>query len=653
MRSVFQPVIWCLFLLSIACAQAQNPGSSSPSGEDAAVNNTAIVLDASGSMWGQIDGIAKIAIARDVLNDMLDGWPAQQQLALTVYGHRREADCGDIEPIIALGKVDQKHFRSVLDGIKPKGKTPLTAAVQQAAAELAYREQPATVILLSDGLENCDLDPCQVAEELAAQGVNFTAHVIGFDVGNEDISGLRCLADHTGGTYATANNANTLSGALHQAVEKTRSETISLIAVLEAGGEPLSQGVSWQVQAPAADFNGKYTVLQRTGAPQGRVTLDNGTYRIVARRGDTSVAVLAEIDDSTQQVEVVLGAGDIRLQATLGEGTEPLTRGVNWQVFATQADFDGNYKRITSSGAPQAKFTLPAGTYRIQARRDATQVVKEISVVGGAQNLHVINLQAADIKASATLGADGPVLKRSLSWRVEAAEADFDGKYKRVAISGANEPTFTLPVGEYRLIARRGEAEQVMPLAIEAGMQRRVSVPLQAGEIIATAHLAEGLPALKRVNWQVQQPEADFDGKFPRVTVTGADQPRLTLASGRYRLLPTRGYASAVEIIEVTSGSQQRHQVNLNAGELNASAVDETDAAITRGLTWSVFKIATGQDADTASEQRLGVTGAPAPNLTLPAGDYRLVAKSRSGSAEQKLTVTPGQQQRIELQITP
>ena len=50
---------------------------------------TMLVLDASGSMWGQIGGKPKIAIARQAVGAMLDGWNGGD-LGLMVYGHRRD-----------------------------------------------------------------------------------------------------------------------------------------------------------------------------------------------------------------------------------------------------------------------------------------------------------------------------------------------------------------------------------------------------------------------------------------------------------------------------------------------------------------------------------------------------------------------------------
>jgi Ca-activated chloride channel family protein len=82
------------------------------------------------------------------------------------------------------------------------GKTPLTEAVRRAAAELKSTEEKATVILITDGIETCEADPCALGAELEASGVDFTAHVVGFGLtAEEEGKAVACLAENTGGKY--------------------------------------------------------------------------------------------------------------------------------------------------------------------------------------------------------------------------------------------------------------------------------------------------------------------------------------------------------------------------------------------------------------------------------------------------------------------
>lgn len=173
-----------------------------------------LVLDASGSMWGQIDGVAKIVIARQVVSGLLDDIPASQSLGLTVYGHRVEGNCADIETLVAPAVGSNEAIRQAVNALKPKGRTPLSDAILIAADVLNFTEAPATVILVTDGVENCDRDPCALAQSLEKAGVDFTAHVIGFDVSEIETPELQCLADTTGGKFLTAESADELSAAL-------------------------------------------------------------------------------------------------------------------------------------------------------------------------------------------------------------------------------------------------------------------------------------------------------------------------------------------------------------------------------------------------------------------------------------------------------
>ena len=62
-----------------------------------AADRAIIVLDASGSMWGQIDGRPKVDIARETLRTVLQSVPSDMELGLMAYGHREKGSCVDIE----------------------------------------------------------------------------------------------------------------------------------------------------------------------------------------------------------------------------------------------------------------------------------------------------------------------------------------------------------------------------------------------------------------------------------------------------------------------------------------------------------------------------------------------------------------------------
>jgi len=274
-----------------------------------------IILDASGSMWGKVDNKPKIQIAREVLKDLLPKFGDHMHLGLSAYGHRRKGDCNDIETLIPIGPENAAAIIKKINKINPKGKTPLSRATRRAAKALKYTKERAIVLLISDGIETCDADPCKTGAELAMNGFDFTTHVISFDVKKEDQIGLKCLAENTGGLFLTASNARELRGALSKTVEKVKKALAPIVeepgdAGLKAPGKvPAGSRVKVQWKGPAS--RNDFITIVTKNAPKGAyqnyryISIENplpvkapdkvGLYEIRYVFGRTK-ATLAKID---------------------------------------------------------------------------------------------------------------------------------------------------------------------------------------------------------------------------------------------------------------------------------------------------------------------------------------------------------------------
>ena len=192
------------FLFSAAlCAQPRSTNS-----------DVLFILDASGSMWQKLDGDFKIAIAKNVLQKLVEGLPSDTRCGLIVYGHNRKSDCSDIETLIPIGILDKKLFAEKLNGLNPTGMTPIAKSIDHALAPLKKESGEVNCILVSDGLETCDGDACALVKKAKMQGVQLTMHVIGFGLAEADLSALECIAQAGGGQYLPANNAEELGEAL-------------------------------------------------------------------------------------------------------------------------------------------------------------------------------------------------------------------------------------------------------------------------------------------------------------------------------------------------------------------------------------------------------------------------------------------------------
>lgn len=266
-------------------------------------SNSILVLDASGSMWGQIDGTAKIDIARSVVNDLLTSLPQSQSLGLTTYGHRTKGDCKDIETLVRPGSASRDAIASAVAGLTPRGKTPMTDAVIRAAEDLKYREEPATVILVSDGIETCNPDPCAAARALENAGINLTVHVVGFDVSDpEAIRQMQCLAEETGGRYLSASSASELGSALQTVAEAPATYPVTLVATAGQNGPQIETPLIWELRS------GDSYIVEFERNAQISQTLVPGTYTAAVLRPDdeANAEVTFDVTDAAQTVTLVL-----------------------------------------------------------------------------------------------------------------------------------------------------------------------------------------------------------------------------------------------------------------------------------------------------------------------------------------------------------
>ena len=179
------------------------------------------IYDASGSMWGAMDGRTKMEIAREVLSGVVAELPSDQRVGLVAYGHRRKSDCTDVETLVAFDNVDKAIITESLFAIQPKGRTPLAESAMKVIKELKSAEEGATVILVTDGIESCGGDLCEVIKAAKDGGVDFRLHVIGFGLGEADLQQLTCAAEAGNGNYYSAEDTEQLVDVLSEATATT------------------------------------------------------------------------------------------------------------------------------------------------------------------------------------------------------------------------------------------------------------------------------------------------------------------------------------------------------------------------------------------------------------------------------------------------
>jgi Ca-activated chloride channel family protein len=203
------------------------------------------IFDASNSMAGQWDGERKIDLAREILFEILDTLEQKEhvELALRVYGHQSPVppqDCSDTRLEVPFGPLNAAKIRQTLNGIQPKGTTPIAHSLAQAPEDfppcLSCRN---IIVLITDGIEACDGDPCQVSLDLQKKGIILRPFVIG--IGSDP--GFRETFDCIGEYYDTPTQEE-YREALKEVITQALNTTSAQINLLDSRSRPTETDVN-------------------------------------------------------------------------------------------------------------------------------------------------------------------------------------------------------------------------------------------------------------------------------------------------------------------------------------------------------------------------------------------------------------------------
>ena len=233
----------------------------------AAPRQVALILDASGSIWGQLeDGVAKIEVAKQVMGDLIRVLPDDIQIGFRVYGHRynrspKSRSCTDTELVVPFGPIDRSALLAAVGTITPRGQTPIGLSLSKLSEDFAGVPGAKLVVLVTDGIETCSPDPGTehyppaVVQSLIDRGYDIRVNVVGFDIESSATRAfLQGLAAQSGGVYFDAGDAGQLSSSLAGAFSGNVPFTIedangTAVGTGEVNGDPV-------VLAP-----GRYSVL--------------------------------------------------------------------------------------------------------------------------------------------------------------------------------------------------------------------------------------------------------------------------------------------------------------------------------------------------------------------------------------------------------
>ncbi|MFN0218049.1 MAG: vWA domain-containing protein [Hyphomicrobium sp.] len=557
-----------------------------PSARAADAPSTMLVIDGSGSMWGRLepDRRAKIDHVRDLLTATLAAAPAAR-VGVASYGHRRRGDCSDAEVIAGLA-APRETATDALAQLNPRGKGPLVAGLTAALADVGPT-RPASLIVITDGADNCQQDACAAAVGFAASAPGVPIHMVTVGVDPTDAPRLACIAKATGGTLFEARDPETLATAIDAAVKLARltpdtaaaapetanitgRSTLKATLTLADGSGALAYPAQWRLFK-----SGSTTPLAETESAELTVRLEPGAYDIEAEAGGIKSRESVEINASEQKVATLaLDAARLTVKAANAKGgAASPTATVS---IAKDGDAAGAANQILVAHRGEVDIILPPATYKLAIADDAITRNETVELAAGdAKTLDVV-LDAGRLELSAT-GADGAPLD-DVAYAISADDPESADGRREVARSRAPMSDFTLGAGTYYVEAISGAGVVRERVAVSAGetVTRTLSMPLVPVNI--SSQIA-GAPANGEQGLVTRIAKLDDDQR----EVVRSLRPVLetALLPGRYRItarLDAHHIAAEREVL-IEAGKPATFVLDIAAAEVQFKAASSAGDA--------------------------------------------------------------------------
>lgn len=120
------------------------------------------------------------------------------EMGLRVYGHQfplSANNCNDSKLEVDIAKNHAQKIVQRLRQIQFKGTTPLTYSLEKAAEDLGCNSHKNLIILITDGFESCNQNPCEVVKKLLDYRIAVKPIVIGLNLDQKEAEHMQCIGD--------------------------------------------------------------------------------------------------------------------------------------------------------------------------------------------------------------------------------------------------------------------------------------------------------------------------------------------------------------------------------------------------------------------------------------------------------------------------
>lgn len=249
-------------------------------------NRILFIFDDSYSMYAPWNSNIKIEVAKKVMGEFLDSLKnlPNLELALRCYGHTtffKERNCKDtkLEVPFAEASVNSSKIKQRIQKLEPMGTTPIAFSLGECAADFTAKANCRNiVILITDGIEECNGFPCVVSAELQKKGIFLRPFVIGVGLDAKFADVFACM----GKFYDVSNEANfkdVLKLVLTEAITQTTVQ-VDLLDILKKPTETDVDMTFYESGTTNIKYNYLHTINHR-GNPDTLVLDPDLKYDLV------------------------------------------------------------------------------------------------------------------------------------------------------------------------------------------------------------------------------------------------------------------------------------------------------------------------------------------------------------------------------------
>jgi len=210
------------------------------------INRILFIFDASQSMLGRWQSGRKIDIAKKLLSNMVDSLKDidNLEIGLRVYGHKSgypPQDCDDTHLEVNFLKANYAvdMIKKKLSVIKSRGTTPIARSLEEGAKDFPNDNARNIVILITDGKEECDMDPCAVSRFYQREGIILKPFVIGVGLDDDWKKSFDCV-----GRFFDATGEQDFTNILNIVISHVIDNTTAQVNLLDNNGNPTETNVN-------------------------------------------------------------------------------------------------------------------------------------------------------------------------------------------------------------------------------------------------------------------------------------------------------------------------------------------------------------------------------------------------------------------------